>query len=296
MASIAELIACGRTVSFEFFPPKTDEGECNLRETLSSLEPLRPSFVSVTYGAGGSTRDRTHRIVVDVLRHTSMTPMAHLTCVAHQRGDLVDILERYQDAGVENILALRGDPPRDQPDAPAGDLRFAIELVELAREIGNFSVGVAAHPEGHPHADDVRSDRRYLAAKLRAADFGITQFFFRVQDYLRMVDDLARLGVDTPVIPGIMPVTNVKQVQRFAELSGAELPADLAERLYAVADDQEEVRRIGVEVATELCERLLAEGAPGLHFYTLNRSTATREIYANLGLAALTGAGRDPGG
>ncbi len=290
MTRIAELVAGGRTVSFEFFPPKTDEGERNLRETLRTLEPLRPSFVSVTYGAGGSTRDRTHGIVVDVLRHTTMTPMAHLTCVGHQRGDLVDILERYRDAGVENILALRGDPPRDQPNIPPGDLRYSTELVELVREVGDFSVGVAAHPEGHPQAPDLVSDRRHLAAKLRAADFAITQFFFRAEDYLRMIDDLVPLGVDKPVIPGIMPVTNVKQVHRFAELSGADFPSDLAERLYAVADDPEEVRRIGVEVATLLCERLLAEGAPGLHFYTLNRSTATREIYANLGLDALTGA------
>ncbi|MFN2557609.1 MAG: methylenetetrahydrofolate reductase [NAD(P)H] [Nitriliruptorales bacterium] len=290
MTRIAELVAQGRTVSFEFFPPKTDEGERNLRETLRTLEPLRPSFVSVTYGAGGSTRDRTHRIVVDVLRHTSMTPMAHLTCVGHQRQDLVDILQRYKDAGVENILALRGDPPRDQPNMTAGDLRYSIELVELVRELGDFSVGIAAHPEGHPQARDLGSDRHYLAAKLQAADFGITQFFFRARDYLDMIEDLVRLGVDKPVIPGIMPVTNVKQVHRFAELSGAAFPPDLADRLYAVADDPDEVRRIGVEVATQLCERLLAEGAPGLHFYTLNRSTATREIYANLGLDALTGA------
>ncbi|MDP8961385.1 MAG: methylenetetrahydrofolate reductase [NAD(P)H] [Actinomycetota bacterium] len=290
MAKIAELVANGRTVSFEFFPPKTDEGERNLRETLKTLEPLRPSFVSVTYGAGGSTRDRTHRIVVDVLRQTSMTPMAHLTCVAHRRADLVDVLECYKDAGVENILALRGDPPRDQQNVAAGDLRYSIELVELVREVGDFSVGVAAHPEGHPHASDLGSDRWYLAAKLRAADFGITQFFFRAQDYLSMVDDLNRLGVEKPVIPGIMPVTNVKQVQRFAELSGADFPTDLADRLFAVADNPDEVRHIGVEVATQLCQRLLDEGAPGLHFYTLNRSTATREIHANLGLDALTGA------
>lgn len=293
MARVAELLAGGRTVSFEFFPPKTDEGERNLRETLRMLEPLRPSFVSVTYGAGGSTRERTHRIVVDVLQQTTMTPMAHLTCVAHRRGDLVDVLERYRDTGVENILALRGDPPRDRPDTPTGDLLYSIELVELVRQVGDFSVGVAAHPEGHPQAHDLGSDRRHLAAKLQAADFGITQFFFRAQDYLSMIDDLASLGVEKPVIPGIMPVTNVKQVQRFAELSGAAFPSDLADRLYAVADHPDEVRRIGVEVATELCEKLLAEGAPGLHFYTLNRSTATREIYTNLGLHELTGASRD---
>ncbi|MGH3440759.1 MAG: methylenetetrahydrofolate reductase [NAD(P)H] [Nitriliruptorales bacterium] len=286
MARIVDLLASGRTFSFEFFPPRSDKGERILRDTLSDLEPLRPSFVSVTYGAGGSTRERTHNIVVDVLHHTTMTPMAHLTTVAHTRDELAELLERYRDAAVENVLALRGDPPRDWPDAPPGDLRHAIDLVELARHVGEFSVGVAAHPEGHPNADDLQSDRRHLAAKLRAADFGITQFFFRAEDYLRMRDDLTGLGVDRPVIPGIMPVTNVQQIQRFAELSGAAFPADLAERLHAVDDDPEEVRRIGVEVATELCRDLLDEGAPGLHFYTLNRSTATREIYANLGLPA----------
>ncbi|MDP9022676.1 MAG: methylenetetrahydrofolate reductase [NAD(P)H] [Actinomycetota bacterium] len=285
------MLARGRTFSFEFFPPKTDEGERNLRAALEELEPLRPSFVSVTYGAGGSTRDRTHRIVVDILEHTSMTPMAHLTTVAHTRAELTDILRSYRDANVENILALRGDPPRnvDPDDVPPSELLHAVDLVRLARDVGEFSVGVAAHPEGHPESHgDLDSDRRYLAAKLREADFGITQFFFRADDYLAMLDDLHRLGMDRPVIPGIMPVTNVGQVQRFAELSGAEFPADLAARLHAVADDPDQVRRIGVEVATEMCDELLAAGAPGLHFYTLNRSTATREIYANLGLPAVS--------
>ena len=286
MTRIKDLLARGRTFSFEFFPPKTDEGERNLRDTLNELEPLRPSFVSVTYGAGGSTRERTHRIVVDVLEQTSMTPMAHLTSVAHTREELRGILERYDAAGIVNILALKGDPPRDMPDAPPGELAHAIDLVTLAREVGDFAVGVAAHPEGHPASTDLTDDRRYLAAKLREADFGITQFFFRCADYVRMVEDLDELGVDTPVIPGIMPVTNVRQIERFAELSGADFPADLAERLHAVEDDPDEVRRIGVDAATQLCQELLDAGVPGLHFYTLNRSTATREIYANLGLPA----------
>ncbi|MBW3658949.1 MAG: methylenetetrahydrofolate reductase [NAD(P)H] [Actinobacteria bacterium] len=283
---MSDLLAAGRTSSFEFFPPRTDEGERNLRDTLNELEPLDPSFVSVTYGAGGSTRERTHRIVVDILERTSMTPMAHLTSVAHTRDDLVGILTRYRDAGVENILALRGDPPADGGDATT-ELRHAIELVELAREVGGdaFSVGVAAHPELHPRSPDRASDRKHLAAKLCAADFGITQFFFRAEDYLRMIDELAELGCDTPVIPGVMPVTDVRQIQRFAELSGAAFPSDLAERFLAVEDDPGAVRQLGVETATELCQRLLDAGVPGLHFYTLNRSTATREIHANLGLS-----------
>jgi methylenetetrahydrofolate reductase (NADPH) len=283
---IADLLAVGRTYSFEFFPPKTDAGDRNLRDTLNELEPLRPSFVSVTYGAGGSTRERTHRIVVDLLERTSMTPMAHLTSVAHTRAELEDVLARYRDAGVENLLALRGDPPQDGGEV--GELRHAVELVELAREVGEgrFSVGVAAHPEVHPLSPDRQSDRKHLAAKLDAADVGITQFFFRAEDYLRMVDELAALGCDTPVLPGIMPVTDVRQIQRFAELSGAAFPGDLAERFVAIEDDAPAVRELGAETATALCQELLDAGAPGLHFYTLNRSTATREIYANLGLPA----------
>ena len=292
MTRITDLLARGRTYSFEFFPPKTDEGETNLRRALDDLEPLRPSFVSVTYGAGGSTRDRTHRIVVDLHERTSMVPMAHLTTAAHRREELVDIVTGYRDAGIENILALRGDPPRDadRDEPPTTELAHALDLVELVQATGDFAVGVAAHPEGHPQSPDLESDRHHLAAKLRAADFGVTQFFFRVEDYLGMIDDLEARGCDTPVIPGIMPVTNVRQIERFAELSGCEFPQDLAQRLHAVEDDPAEVRRIGVEVATELCQDLLDEGAPGLHFYTLNRSTATREIYQNLGLTPADGA------
>jgi methylenetetrahydrofolate reductase (NADPH) len=281
---IDELLASGPTTSFEFFPPKTDAGERNLRDTLNELEPLQPSFVSVTYGAGGSTRERTHRIVVDILERTSMNPMAHLTAVGHSSGELREILARYRDAGVANILALRGDPPRGEEGW--WELERAIELVHLAREIGGgtFSVGVAAHPEVHPLAVDRASDRRFLAEKLAAADFGVTQFFFRVQDYLAMVEDLDRLGCRTPVVAGVMPVTAVGQIVRMAEMSGAAFPSDLAERLQVVEDDPAEVRRIGVDVATQLCQELLDAGAPGLHFYTLNRSTATREIHANLNL------------
>jgi methylenetetrahydrofolate reductase (NADPH) len=281
---IADLLTEGRCFSFEFFPPKTEEAEAQLRRTLLELAPLRPSFVSITYGAGGTTRERTHDLVVGILRLTEMTPMAHLCCAGHTEDELRAILGRYRDAGVQNILALRGDPPAEL-NLSAGDLAHAVDLVELAREIGSFSIGVAAHPEGHPASPDVASDRRHLAAKLAAADFAVTQFFFQVDDYRRLVDDLRALGVDRPVVPGIMPVTNLSQVSRFAALSGAEFPADLAARLEAVADNPAEVRRIGVEVASELCRDLLEAGAPGLHFYTLNRSPATREIFANLGLS-----------
>jgi methylenetetrahydrofolate reductase (NADPH) len=282
---IADLLTDGRCFSFEFFPPKTEEAEAQLQQTLLELAPLRPSFVSITYGAGGTTRERTHDLVVDILRSTKMTPMAHLCCAGHAESELRTILGRYRDEGVDNILALRGDPPAEL-NLPAGDFAHAVELVELAREIGSFSIGVAAHPEGHPASPDRASDRQHLAAKLRAADFAVTQFFFSLDDYLRLVDDLRALGVDRPVLPGIMPVTNLSQVARFAALSGAEFPPALAVRLEAVAHDPVEVRRIGVEVASELCRDLLQAGAPGLHFYTLNRSPATREIFANLGLSA----------
>jgi methylenetetrahydrofolate reductase (NADPH) len=285
---IAELLASGRTFSFEFFPPKTEDATIQLISTLGELAPLRPSFVSVTYGAGGSTRDRTHNIVTSILRAGAMTPMAHLTCAAHTVGELTDIVSRYRDEGVENILALGGDPPKDL-DLPAGDLRYASELVELVRDVGDFSVGVAAHPELHPRSPDRASDRRQTAAKLAGADFAITQFFFRVDAYLGLVDDLDALGCTKPVLPGIMPITNLGSVQRMAQMSGAAIPAELLERLEQGVD-AEDVRRIGVEAATELCAALLDAGAPGLHFYTLNRSPATREIYANLGLPV--GAGR----
>ncbi len=283
MTRIDDLLAAGPTTSFEFFPPKTDAGEARLRQTLRELEALKPSFVSITYGAGGGTRDRTHRLVVDILETTSMPPMAHLTTVSHTRAELRDILARYRDAGVRNIMALRGDAPAD-----ADEVFYAVEqaagLVELAREVGGdrFAIGVAAHPEGHPASTDLATDRRHLAAKLAVADFAVTQFFFDVEDYVRMVDELAALGCDKPIVPGVMPVTNVRQIERFAEMSGAAFPVELAERLHAVEHDEQQVRHIGVEVATQLCADLLEAGAPGLHFYTLNRSTATQKIHANL--------------
>ncbi len=285
MTKISDLLATGRTSSFEFFPPQTDEAERALEKTIGELQPLDPSFVSVTYGAGGSTRERTRDLVIRIQRDTGITAMAHLTCIAHTRQQLSSLLGEYREAGIENLLALAGDPPAD-PSDDLGDLRFAHELVSLIHEAGDFSIGVAAHPELHPRsAGDRVEDRRHLAAKLAMADFGITQFFFEAEPYVRMIDELAALGCTKPVVPGIMPVTNAGQVQRFAQLAGAEFPPALADRFALVADDPSAVRQLGVEIATELCAELLERGAPGLHFYTLNRSTATREIYANLGLA-----------
>ena len=287
MTHIADLLRAGRTLSFEFFPPKTDEAARALEATISELDELHPSFVSVTYGAGGSTRERTRDVVINIEQQVGITAMAHLTCVGHSRDQLTTLLDEYQAAGVQNILALAGDAPPDDPDAvERGDLHRAIELVELVREAGDFSIGVAAHPEGHPRSPDLYSDRRHLADKLNAADFAITQFFFEPQPYLRLVEGLSAFGCDKPVVPGIMPVTNLGQVTRFAELAGAAFPAHLAARFEALADDPEGVRALGVELAVDLCQRLLDEGVPGLHFYTLNRSTATREIARALDLNA----------
>jgi methylenetetrahydrofolate reductase (NADPH) len=283
MARIADLLAGGRTFSFEFFPPKTDHAQMSLGHTIAELEPLNPSFVSVTYGAGGSTRDRTRQVVTWVRKETSITPMAHLTCVGHTVGEVADLLESYVDSGIENILALGGDPPADGA-VLASDFTYALDLLEVVASKNAFSVGVAAHPEGHPRSLSMEDDRRHLATKLALADFAITQFFFERDHYVRMVDQLSALGVDKPVIPGIMPVTNIAQITRMAQLSGAAFPDWLADRLAPYADDPESVRRVGVELAVELCADLLEAGAPGLHFYTLNRSTATRDIWTSLGL------------
>ena len=283
MAHIHEMLRSGRTYSFEFFPPKTDEARQTLIQTLRDLEPLAPSFVSVTYGAGGSTRQPTHDLVVGLAQTTTMTPMAHLTCAAHTRLDLAEILVRYARSGINNLLALGGDPPAGTPHAD-GELRYALDLVELARAIGDFSIGVAAHPELHPRSPDRATDRKNLASKMVAADFAITQFFFRADDYLALVNDLADHGIDKPVLPGIMPVTNLASIARMAAMSGASVPGPLVDQLERAQSNggPDEVRKVGIAAATELSQALLDEGAPGLHFYTLNRSNATREIYENL--------------
>lgn len=282
MARISDLIAAGRTYSFEFFPPQSQAAQMSLGRAIAELSPLAPSFVSVTYGAGGSTRERTREVVTWVRKETDITPMAHLTCQGHRRSEIKEILDNYADAGVENILALGGDVPLDGEVQPS-DYSFACDLLDEVLADGRFSVGVAAHPELHPRSPDRATDRQYLAAKLGRSDFAITQFFFEADVYVRMVDELRALGVDKPILPGIMPVTNKSQILRMAAMSGAAFPEWLAQRLEAF-EDPEDIRRVGVEAATELGQALLDAGAPGLHFYTLNRSTATREIYANLGL------------
>jgi methylenetetrahydrofolate reductase (NADPH) len=284
MTRIADLLAAGQTYSFEFFPPKNDAELATLARTIGELQPLSPSFVSVTYRGGAASRQRTFDLVSGILHTTSLNPMAHLICVAHTRLELADILVALRKAGVENLMALGGDPPSD-PDAGPGELAYASELVDLARAIGGFSVGVAAHPAGHPRSTSTQSDRDFLAAKLELADFGVTQFFFEASEYDSLRNDLEARRVRTPVLPGILPVTSLSTMGRLGAM-GAAAPEWMQARLHAAheAGGTDAVRREGVQLATELCAELLELGVPGLHFYTFNTSSATREIYAALGL------------
>lgn len=294
MGKISQRLAGALSVSVELWPPRTEGAAERLESALASLEKaIRPTFCSITYGAGGSTRERTHELVVRLENEGGLLPMAHLVCAAHTRAELTEILIRYREAGVENILALKGDPPLGAAgELPPGELVHAVELVELARSVGDFSVAVAAHPEGHPDSPTLESDRDFLARKLEKADFAITQFFFEKGDYLRLVDDLSRRGVDKPVLAGIQPITSVRSLGRMVAMSGGSIPPLLAARVEKAADRPDEVQRIGVEVASRLAAELLDEGVPGLHFYTMNLAASTIAVCDNLGLAARTGLSR----
>ena len=285
-ALLDQLASAAPTVSFEFFPPKDDAGEDVLWETITELETLRPTFVSITYGAGGTSQDRTVRVTSRIARETTLCPVAHLTLVRQTRDEVAGVLDEYADAGVQHVLALRGDPPggpRADWETHPGGMDHAIDLVELAAGQDRFMVGVAAFPEGHPDAESRDHDAQVLVDKARAgAEFAITQLFFRPSDYFELVERVRALGSDIPIIPGIMPILNFGQVARMAELSGAEMPREVLDVIDPISDDPAKVRAAGIELATQLCRDLVAGGAPGLHFITLNRSKATREIWEAL--------------
>lgn len=280
------------TFSFEFFPPKTPEDYRLLWTTIRELESLRPDFVSVTYGAGGATRDRTIEITERIATDTTLLPVAHLTAVGHSVAEIRAIVGRLADAGISNVLALRGDPPGD----PMGEwvshpegLSYAGDLVSLLRSHGDFTVGVAAFPYKHPRSESIEQDTlRFVEKCRRGADYAITQMFFEPEPYLRLRDRVAAAGCDVPIIAGLMPVTNMGTINRSEQFSGAPFPAELGARFAEIADDPKAVRELGVEEASKLAHRLISEGVPGIHFYTLNRSRATREVWANLMSSAVT--------
>lgn len=285
--SMRELLERGeRSFSFEFFPPKDQAGEEQLWQAITELEPYGPTFVSVTYGAGGTTRDRTVAITERIARETSLLPVAHLTCVGHTTDEIAAILDELHEAGVTHVMALRGDPPTGPgtPWTPTdGGLTYASELVALIRERADMRIGVAAFPEGHVDAADLDADARVLKAKYDAgAEFAVTEMVLRASDYVALVERAAAVGADFPIIPGIMPILNLRSMERMVELSRRQLPEETTARLAPYADDPARLRAEGITIATELCQALLDAGAPGLHFYTLNRSKATREIFANL--------------
>ncbi|WP_310526983.1 methylenetetrahydrofolate reductase [NAD(P)H] [Nocardioides sp.] len=289
--SMRELIESGaKSFSFEFFPPKDEAGEERLWRAITELEPYQPTFVSVTYGAGGSSRDATVRITGRIARETSLTPVAHLTCVGHSRAELADILDAYRDAGVDHILALRGDPPGGPHTEWVGaddGLHHASELVSFIKEHYDAAVGVAAFPEGHIDAESLEQDASVLRAKQDAgAEFAVTEMVLRASDYFALAERARALGVDMPIIPGIMPILNLNSMSRMVELSGREMPDEIRARIEPLAETPAELRAEGIRISTELCQALLEGGAPGLHFYTLNFSKATREIFAALQITA----------
>jgi methylenetetrahydrofolate reductase (NADH) len=270
-------------VSFEFFPPKTDAGSAALLRTVEDLKQLDPGFVSVTMGAGGSTRRATADLVLRIQRELGVTAMAHLPCAGSSRPDLAELLDRLEGQGVENVLALSGDPPRDAAPPPADALRYANELVALIRTRWSFCVGGGCYPETHPAAESAEADLRNLVRKVRTGtDFLITQLFFDNRDYFAFEGRARAAGIDVPIVPGIMPVTSAANIRRIASLCGARIPRELRDELERTGEDDEATMEVGIAWATAQCRELLERGAPGLHFYTLNRSPATRRIHANL--------------
>lgn len=282
---IAQLFSSGRPLfSFEFFPPKDEAASTQLLQTLNDLKPLNPDFVSVTYGAGGSTRTKTLDVVTRIKHDVGIEPMAHLTCVRHSKAEIREILQDLAKRGIENVLALRGDPPKDEKQfVPHPDgYRHATELAKVVVDLG-FCAGVAGYPEKHPEAPSLEADLKHLKEKVDAgASFVTTQLFFHNAHYFDFVARARAMGIRVPILPGIMPVTNYSQIQRFTAMCGAAIPADLTLELEAAQQDLDAVARIGIRHAAQQCEELLRKGAPGIHFYTLNKSRATREILEHL--------------
>ncbi len=271
--------------SFEFFPPKTAEGEARLRAAWQALAPLRPAFFSVTYGAGGSTRERTLETVLAIQRDSGVPVAPHLSCIGSTRAAIAELLERYRAAGIRRLVALRGDLPSGMVEP--GELRYANELVAFIRETtgAHFHIEVAAYPEFHPQAPSAQADLEHFRRKVEAgADSAITQYFYNADAYFRFVTDCERMGLAIPIVPGIMPITNHAQLARFSDACGAEIPRWIRKRLEAYGDDLESLRAFGADVVADLCRRLLEAGAPGLHFYTLNRAGPVLAIWERLGL------------
>ncbi|MCI2417587.1 methylenetetrahydrofolate reductase [Saccharopolyspora sp. K220] len=290
MTRVIDRLRPGQTVfSVEFFPPKSDEEERQLWRAIRELEPLDPAYVSVTYGAGGSSRDRTVRTTGRIASDTTLVPVAHLTGVNHSIAELRHVIGSYAAEGIRNVLAIRGDPPGD----PMGEwiphpegITYAEELVRLVRECGDFSVGVAAFPHMHPRSPDLESDIRHMVNKLRAgADFSVAQMFLQPEYFLRLRDRLAQRGCHQPLLPGIMPITTPRVLGMTTQLSNMTIPDEVSAVLDPLREDAAGFRAAGLELTTRLCEKLIAEGVPALHFYSLNRAKATREVVANLGLA-----------
>lgn len=279
-----------RIFSFEFFPPKTDDAAARLRDTVAKLAPLNPAFCSVTFGAGGSTREKTFETVVEIQQATGIEAAPHLSCIASTRENVREVLQAYRDSGIRRIVALRGDMPSGM--LSAGELRYANELVEFIRAEtdGHFHIEVAAYPEVHPQAPNAEADLRNFQRKVEAgADSAITQYFYTAEAYFRFIDDCEKLGIAIPIVPGIMPITNYSQLSRFSDACGAEIPRWVRKRLEAFRDDREAIRAFGLEVVTDLCRRLLEQGSPGLHFYTLNQAEACLAIWDSLGLPRAEG-------
>jgi len=271
--------------SFEFFPPKDNDGFDKLFETIDNLKSLNPAFVSVTYGAGGSTRSKTIDLVGRIKKEIGLESMAHLTCVGHNSDEILNVLESIKKQNVDNVLALRGDPPAGEINftKPNNGFGYAVELVQFICERFSFCIGVAGYPEGHPESSNREEDLFHLKKKVLAgASFIVTQLFFDNKYYFDFVASLRKIGVDVPVIPGIMPIVNLKQIKRFIKMCGATIPHDLMVRLEEAQDDPESVCQIGIDHAANQCRKLLMQGAPGIHFYTLNRSRATLSVLERL--------------